>query len=263
MREIVESVREIAKKIHKKTIDIIGSSKAKEIIGKGEFGDNTVYIDKISEDTILEGLQKLGKCCVLTEERGIVDFGADYPKFIVDPIDGSLNAKRGIPYYSISIGVAFGETIDDIKCGYVVNLATMDEFWAIENEGAFFNGLKIKPNVEDVKVVAVEGLKKETADELALKILKSFYRVRQVGSTALDMCYTAIGAFDAFLHLDKARIIDYAAAKVIIEESGGGLFEWLEDKKFNDSISLNKSRSFIAVPDKRLIHKIIKVLKDD
>ncbi|WP_022669941.1 inositol monophosphatase family protein [Hippea alviniae] len=263
MREIVESLKEIAKEIHKNTIDIIGSKKAKEIIGKGEFGDNTVYIDKISEDMILEGLQKIGKCCVLTEEKGVVDFGADYPKFIVDPIDGSLNAKRGIPYYSISIGVAFGEGIKDIKCGYVVNLATMDEFWAIEGEGAFFNGLRIKPDVKDVKVVAVEGLKRETPKDLVADIFRKFYRVRQVGSTALDMCYTALGAFDAFLHLDKARIIDYAAAKVIIEESGGGLFEWLEDREFSDSISLNKSKSFIAVPDKRLIDKVIKVLKND
>jgi len=263
MKQWIELFRSIGKEIYKKVAEIAGSKEAKRVIGEGKFGDNTVYIDKFAEDKVINRIFNSGMACsILTEEKGWVDVKGKYPIVIVDPIDGSLNAKRGIPYYALSIGLAFDKTTESIECGYVINLANGDEFWAIKRNGAFFNGERIaSQNLKRISVVSVEGLKKETELKLLQKIFMSFYRVRQSGSTALDMCYTATGAFDTFLHLDKARIVDYAAAKVILEEVGGGLYEWISENPFECEISMEKVRPFIATPEKKLIDKIIDALK--
>ncbi len=262
MNEWIELFKSIGEKVHQKTKKIIGSEKAKEVIGEGQFGDNTVYIDKLAEDIVISSILGSGmSCSILTEEKGWVEVNGKYPTVIVDPIDGSLNAKRGIPYYALSIGLAYESSIDSIGCGYVLNLANGDEFWAIRGKGAFFNGNIIKQNLpQKIGVVAVEGLKKQTKDNLTLKIFKSFYRVRQSGSTALDMCYTAIGAYDVFLHLDKARIVDYAAGKIIVEEAGGCLFDWLSTKRFCCSISMEKTRPFVVAMSKESMLEVIKRL---
>ncbi len=261
MREWIELFKAIGKDVKTEVGSIAGSSKAKEVMGKGKFGDNTVYIDKISEEIVINGISKSKlSCSILTEEQGWVELGAKYPIVIVDPLDGSLNAKRGIPYFALSIGVAFGDSVDTIRCGFVLNLSNGDEFWAIKDQGAFLNGIRLKSRVRDINVVAVEGLKKETEKELINKIFSSFYRVRQSGSTALDICYTASSAFDAFLHLDPARVVDYAAGKVILEESGGGFFEWLSDEKFTAKVNMDKTRPFMAVPHISSLNRLIKKL---
>jgi len=261
MREWIELFKSIGESVKAAISPLIGSNKAKEIIGRGEFGDNTVYIDKLSEDIVVESIFKSGfECSILTEEKGWIEIGAKYPIVIVDPLDGSLNAKRGIPYFALSIGVAFGDSIDTIKCGYVLNLSNSDEFWAIEEKGAFLNGNRLKNSANDVSVVAVEGLKKKTERELVNRIFSSFYRVRQSGSTALDICYTASSSFDAFLHIDPARVVDYAAGKIILEESGGGFFEWLSRDRFTAEITMEKTRPFMAVPHIISVDRLIKKL---
>ncbi len=262
MKELVELFKSIGEQVRSEICSLAGSNKAKEIIGRGKFGDNTVYIDKLSEDIVVERVLKSGfRCSILTEEKGWIELGAKYPIIIVDPLDGSLNAKRGIPYFALSIGVAFGNSVDTIRCGYVLNLSNADEFWAVDGKGAFFNGVRLKNSVNDINVVAVEGIKKETKKELVNKIFSSFYRVRQSGSTALDICYTASSAFDAFLHLDPARVVDYAAGKIILEESGGGFFEWLSDERFTAKITMEKTRPFVAVPNLSSVGRLVEKLK--
>ncbi|WP_025270164.1 inositol monophosphatase family protein [Hippea sp. KM1] len=261
MDEWIEIFRFIGKQVLDQIRGIVGTSKAKRRLGKGEFGDNTVFIDKLAEDIVIDALCNTKRSCsILTEEKGWVRLGDRFPLIIVDPIDGSLNAKRGIPYYALSIGLAEGDSVNDLVCGYVVNLANGDEFWALRGKGAFFNGRRIKNTASEANVVAVEGIKRESSGDEILKIARSFYRVRQNGSTALDMCYTATGGFDAFLHLDDARVIDYAAGKVILEEAGGGLFEWLEDKPFGCGISTQKTRRFIGVGNRDVLKVVIERL---
>jgi len=263
MKQWIELLRFIGNRVYEKVKGIVGSDKAKEVVGEGEFGDNTVFIDRLAEDTVVELICKSNMACsILTEEKGWVEVKGRYPIVIVDPIDGSLNAKRGIPYYALSVGLAFDNTTDAIECGYVINLANKDEFWAVKRDGAYFNGKRIlNEKFNNLGVIAVEGLKMETDTEILEKIFKSFYRVRQSGSTTLDLCYTALYAYDAFLHLDKARVVDYAAAKIIVEEAGGGLFEWMTDKRFSVDINMDKTIPFIAVPYKGVIGKVLEKLK--
>jgi myo-inositol-1(or 4)-monophosphatase len=92
--------------------------------GRGEGGDMALVIDRAAEDAVLAELESLGApLTVVSEERGEVKLHGGGPVHaVVDPIDGSLNAKRGLPFASLSIAVASGSTLDDVEFGYVASL---------------------------------------------------------------------------------------------------------------------------------------------
>jgi len=258
-----ELFKDISSKIYDKLEGVVGTDKAKEKLTRGAFGDITVYIDKLAEDIVINSIKKSGlKCSVLTEETGLIEMGDKLPVVIVDPIDGSLNAKRGIPYFSFSIALSEGFSTNDIAVGYVKNLSNEDEFLSLKGQGTYFNQSKIKTSSQNLNIIAIEGLKKESDPKLITSVYSKFNKVRQMGSMALDMCYLATGAFDAFLNVVPSRIIDYAAGKIILEEAGGGVYKWLNDKPFESDISKNKGGLFFALSDKKLLDKFLSMLED-
>src|SRR5918992_714538 len=107
-------------------------------VGRGEGGDMTLAIDRAAEDAVFAELDALGvPLTAVSEERGRVSVAGGGPVHVViDPVDGSLNAKRRVPAYSISLAVASGPTMGDVELGYVADLAGGDEFWAVRGEGA-------------------------------------------------------------------------------------------------------------------------------
>src|SRR4051794_12904797 len=111
-------------------------------IGRGEGGDMTLAIDKAAEDAIVAELEATGvPLTLVTEERGELALsGGDELHVVLDPIDGSLNAKRGLAPYAISIAVASGPTMGDVEFAYVRELAGGEEFTARLGGGAFLGG---------------------------------------------------------------------------------------------------------------------------
>src|SRR5215470_154893 len=111
---------------------------------RGEGGDLTLVIDAEAEDAVfseLDGLHRDGaRFTAVSEERGYVDFGDPDVLVVIDPIDGSLNAKRGLVHHALSIAVADGPTMADVRFGYVLDLGTDEEWWARSGEGAFLDG---------------------------------------------------------------------------------------------------------------------------
>ena len=99
---------------------------------RGEGGDDTTAIDAAAEASVVARLERLGEDFVLvSEELGERAFGAGGPRrVVVDPIDGSVNAKRGIPFFALSIAVAEGPTMDDVTFGYVYDFGTGEEWTA-------------------------------------------------------------------------------------------------------------------------------------
>ena len=93
------------------------------VVGLGEGGDRTLVIDQAAEELIfaeLEALHAAGaRFTAISEERGEVDFGGGPLRVVIDPIDGSMNAKRGLSPHAVSIAVADGETMADVFFGYV------------------------------------------------------------------------------------------------------------------------------------------------
>src|SRR4029077_10836070 len=106
----------------------------------GAGGDTTMQVDRAAEAIVfseLEALAGRGEAfSVLSEESGLRSFGAPYPLVLVDPVDGSLNAKQGVPVFGVMLAVLDGPAIDDTFAGYVLNLNTGEEWTAIRKQGA-------------------------------------------------------------------------------------------------------------------------------
>ncbi|MDH4028938.1 MAG: hypothetical protein OEU95_08910, partial [Nitrospirota bacterium] len=102
-------------------------------VGRGAGGDMTHPVDKKAEDIIFEEAEKAGKpLTIVSEEYGTMDIKGGGPRLLVDPIDGSRNALSGIPLFSTSMALIDGDTIGKTSLGYVINLVSGDEFWAIK-----------------------------------------------------------------------------------------------------------------------------------
>lgn len=199
-------------------------------IGAG--GDRTLVIDEQAEEIVFVELKKLfdagARFTALSEERGIVDFGSDEAFVVIDPIDGSLNAKRGLPAYSISIAVADGPTMADVGFGFVHDFGSDEQWHAIRGEGAWLNGQRLAPvaperRSEDgrLEVVLVEGASPFNLAASTPALIAGAHRVRAFGSMAISCCQVAAGRADAMVSLWSCRPVDIAASQLVVREAGG------------------------------------------
>src|SRR5436309_10803920 len=126
------------------------TERAEETGSRGSGGDRTLVIDQSAENVVLAQLQELADAgfafTAISEEKGEIDYGDASIRVIIDPIDGSLNAKRGIPSYSVSIAVADGNTMADVEFGFVHDFGAGEEWWARRGEGAYLNDQQLDPN---------------------------------------------------------------------------------------------------------------------
>jgi myo-inositol-1(or 4)-monophosphatase len=113
-------------------------------IGRGAGGDKTFPVDKWAEDIILSALEEVNARGVgfklVSEELGIRTFGDPRTTILVDPIDGSNNAKNGVPFFATALALLDGDRLSGLRIGYVIILASGVEFWAVRGGGAFKNG---------------------------------------------------------------------------------------------------------------------------
>src|ERR1700694_123332 len=123
----------------------------RETGSRGSGGDRTLVIDESAESLVfaeLDGLSAQGHQFVaLSEERGEIDYGDASVRVIIDPIDGSLNAKRGLPHHALSIAVAAGGTMEDVECAFVYDFGPREEWWARRGQGAWCNGAQLDPEI--------------------------------------------------------------------------------------------------------------------
>jgi myo-inositol-1(or 4)-monophosphatase len=190
------------------------------VVGQGLGGDETTAIDKAAEDVILARVREAAGA-VVSEEVGRLG-GSAAPLVVVDPIDGSLNAKRGIPFFAISIAVAEGETMDDVVFGYVFDFGSREEWTARRGEGAWLNGEPlgaVRPK-DEVEILSFEATLTSLIAQDAPKIADLAYRLRIMGSLALSLCHLAAGRVDAVCSLKPARSVDIAAAQLLCIELG-------------------------------------------
>jgi myo-inositol-1(or 4)-monophosphatase len=194
--------------------------------GVGEGGDNTLVIDRLCEDAIfaeLDALHAAGhEFTAVSEERGSVSFGSGESPLVVviDPIDGSLNARRTIPLHSVSIAVAEGDSMDDVTFGYVYEFGAGEEFLATR-EDAHLDGESIRaPEGDGLELVALEASKPERVVKAAEVLRDRAYRLRSPGSIAVDLCYVACGRFDGMITTRSCRSVDAAAGQLIARVAG-------------------------------------------
>ena len=160
---------------------------------------------------------------VLSEEAGRRSFGADFPLVLVDPVDGSLNAKQGLPVFGLMLAVLDGPTIDDTFAGSVLNLNTGEAWTSIRKQGAWRAGvpLTVIPR-QDRKRIQILGLESNPrALKLAQPLVEHSNKIRILGSMALSIAHTAAGGFDVFCAPMPVRVFDMAASLLLLAEAGG------------------------------------------
>ncbi len=194
------------------------------VLRLGEGGDDTTAIDHAAEEAVVERLAALGESFVLvSEELGERTFGAGGPRrVVVDPIDGSVNAKRGIPFFSLSLAVSEGASMDDVVFGFVYDFGSGEEWTAERGEGAFLGGKPlgaVRPKVP-IEIISFEGTTAPAIAERIESVLGLVGRVRVMGSLALSLCHLAAGRVDAVCSLKPARSVDVAAAQLLLRECG-------------------------------------------
>ncbi len=205
-----------------------GSAERTVYEGIGEGGDRTLVIDRRCEDAVfaeLEALAAQGASFVaVSEERGEVSFGSGgAARVVIDPIDGSLNARRTIPSYSVSIAVASAGSMADVEFGFVHDFGADEEFAARRGEGATLGGeaIRVPAELEKLEVVGFESAEPEGALPALEALGGRVFRLRVLGSIAITAAYVAAGRFDAMLNLRDCRSVDAAAAQLIVREAGG------------------------------------------
>src|SRR5215217_2895651 len=199
---------------------------------RGEGGDRTLEIDALAEDAVFAELSALydagARFTVVSEERGTVEFGGGDVVVVVDPIDGSLNAKRGLPHHAVSIAVAEGPTMADVVFGFVQDFGPDEEWVARRGGGAWLNGTRLDSGLGErraadgrLEVIGVESTDPRSVAASAEELARVAYRIRAIGTMASAVCQVAAARFDGMVSLRRCRAVDVAAAQLIVREAGG------------------------------------------
>jgi myo-inositol-1(or 4)-monophosphatase len=215
-RAAVEDVRGVL-------VDLPGRAEREPVVGTGLGGDETTAIDEAAERVVVERLKATGESFTLvSEELGELQVGDGGSTWVVvDPIDGSLNAKRGIPFFSLSIAVADGSAMGDVFFGYVYDFGTREEWTASRGEGALLNGAALSERPKDwLEILSFEATMTSYVAERAARFVGVAHRLRIMGSLAISLCHLAAGRVDGVCSLKPARSVDIAAAQLLVREQG-------------------------------------------
>jgi myo-inositol-1(or 4)-monophosphatase len=233
--------------------------------GVGEGGDRSLAIDRRSEDIVFAELEALHDAghdfLAISEERGEVPFGESDYRVVIDPIDGSLNARRTVPSFALSLAVASGATMADVEIGYVHEFGAGEEFWARRGQGAELNGraLRAEGPGYGLELVGLEASKPELILPVVEGLAGKAFRVRSIGSIAITVCYVAAGRFDGMLTARPCRSVDAAAAQLIAREAGASVrFGELELEKAD--LDLAARYGLGAALDEEMLHTLLGAL---
>lgn len=182
--------------------------------------------DKKAEEIIRKSLEKTRPGYGFLLEEGGEVLGSDKThRFIIDPLDGTLNFLHGIPHFSVSIGL---ERDGKLRAGVVFDPMRNECFWAEEGQGAWLDNKRLRVGArrklsEAVVTTGIPQLGKNGAekfiDEL-VRVRAEVSAVRRFGSAALDLAWVAAGRFDGFWERDL-QLWDIAAGFVLVQEAGG------------------------------------------
>jgi myo-inositol-1(or 4)-monophosphatase len=217
------------------------AERVQEVGTRGEGGDRTLVIDAAAEEAVfreLEALHDKGlRFTAVSEERGTIDFGDPDTFVVVDPIDGSVNAKRGLPHHAISIAVADGPTMADVFFGYVYDFGPAEEWIARRGKGAWLNRALLSRVAGErrghdgrLELLGIESADPRWVRDASERLAEQAYRLRALGTMASTVCQVAAARLDGMVSLKRCRAVDVAAAQLIVREAGGYVaFPWFDD----------------------------------
>ena len=192
--------------------------------------------DKRTEKIIIEELQKAHPDYgIITEESGVINKSNTSNRWIIDPIDGTVNFLNGVPQFAISVGY---EEDGEIKCGVIFDPIKNEFFSAEKGNGAYLNNSRIRVSNKRVfkDALLVTG-GPQYSSQIKEKIFSEFEKVarvvphiRKFGSAALDISYVACGRFDGYWQRE-INYWDIAAGIIILKEAGGFVDFFEQDDK--------------------------------
>lgn len=255
----------------KRAIDSFLSEKRNDrVLGIGASGDPTYEIDKVAEDAILKSLRRsLPRFLALTEESGLIGSLEDRPIVLIDPVDGSTNASRGLPLFSSSIAIAEGDRFDDIVASGVLDLVHGDLIVGTRRK-VFHNGSPASPSRLtdlDRSLQCLDGREEEGWSFVMDGVIKFLQHVRHprlLGSAALETAYVAVGKVDAYIQpWPRLRTYDCLPALYLVKEAGGAL-RFLHRLPSNPYL-LDSARAlaYVAAGSQELCDKIFSFFKGD
>ena len=221
------------------------SAQREPVVGQGLGGDETTAIDRAAESAIIARFRD-EDVTIVSEEVGRIGHGSTV--VVVDPIDGSLNAKRGIPFFSLSIALAAGERMDDVFFGFVYDFGSREEWMATRGEGVRLDGRPLdgtRPK-DTLEILSFEATRTPLIARDAPKVAELAYRLRVMGSLALSLCHLAAGRVDGVCSLKEARSVDIAAGQLLVREAGYAIELFDDPRDFGEAELDLAGRSRVA-----------------
>jgi myo-inositol-1(or 4)-monophosphatase len=247
-----------------------GTASGKVVLGRGAGGDRTLELDQACETAILDVLRAEAPFphSLVSEEVGFIGPEGAPWRVIIDPLDGSLNAKRGLEPFAASIAIADGETLGDVRIGYIEDYTRPRTFSAVKGEGllssgpgplqagsadtaGFFDGCRSESDL--VEIVLMEAgrpdrhhFRYHDLSTMGAVGCTRDMRIRQIGSLALSLCYVATGIADMLIAAVRSRSVDLAAGLLILAEAGGGAVTLAGQDILEQPLDLEKRSPFVA-----------------
>jgi len=264
--KIIEILREASRRIYENVKDLAGTDDAAGDFGRGAGGDISRNIDIVAEKTVIDYFKEIGfECVILGEECGRVEL-SDKPKgyVIMDAIDGSANAVRGVPFFCSSLAFSTENRLSAITDGVITNLSNGEMYWASKGMGAFLNETKIQVHCKD-PIYKIVGINTSGASSELMKklypIFEQHNHTRHFGANALEMALFARGFMDIFIDLrEKIRIQDIAAGYLIVKEAGGLLLD-SNMKTLDADLGYETRLSFIAAANEEILKDVMSQIK--
>ncbi|MHA1916763.1 MAG: inositol monophosphatase family protein [Candidatus Ranarchaeia archaeon] len=271
----ITRLRKVVNNITNNVSKLIEKGIAYEYLKIGASGDKTLRIDYNAEKEIIDFCKSLPiPVTLISEERGILEIEPTTNKsnninekhlwVIADPIDGSRNAKREIPFFNTSIAIANGPNIENINAGIVFNLISKDEYFAEKGIGSFKNLKKVYPSkIDSLKksIMGVDLLNTDfEEDSKLLDICKNVMKIRNMGAVAEEICFVGAGSTDLYIYLNnKLRVLDIAAAKLFVEEAGAIITDET-GKPHIGEVNLLTKMKMIVTANKSLFNEVSKFI---
>lgn len=257
-----------SRRIRKEVLDLFGSSEASVTFGVGAGGDVMKKIDLVAERALMDILEDRGvSCTLISEETGVKKIGSQPSDFYLttDPLDGTTNAVRGLPFIATSLTVSRTPSLQDVETALVTDLFHDITYTAQQGQGALRNNEKIKPSSMSSLEEAVVGVDFNTMKIHGLytpltSLIQKVRHLRHLGANALEICYVADGTTDAFIDIrEKLRVTDMAAAYLILREAGG-LMVTPEGTEMDAPLTPTQRVSFIAAANATMYKNIADLL---
>ena len=258
-------LKEAGEQVQSISDQLKGRESGLEEQGQGAGGDVTLKVDADAEKSIINLVKgQVGDVRFVTEEAGVLGPSEAEWTVVIDPIDGSGNYARGLPFYCTSIAVLDGPTLEEARFGLVRNLISEETYFAERGHGAERDGTPIKTSKAKKLQESCVGIDMSKAPratvERLVPLIAAIRKPAHLGANALEQAFLADGKLDAFVDIrDRMRVVDFAAGYLIAKEAGAVMSD-PAGGPVNTKVSLEEKFNVVASCNSTLQERILKLL---